>query len=158
MFSATLLVDDDILDAFSEAARQSPRLTAIAYRRAIRPLASRMLEDLRRQPQAARKPFIWKSERQRRAFFATDGFGGGIPTQRTGDLSAGWDIEFVNSDDGGILQATNDVAHTQFVQGDFAQPGHLATGWPQAAEVIAKYREQAEDVLIETWFTIVDKS
>lgn len=158
MFSATLLVDDDILDAFSEAARQSPRLTAIAYRRAIRPLASRMLEDLRRQPQAARKPFIWKSERQRRFVMAKLTEDNNLPYQRTGDLSAGWDVELDTTDDGGILQATNDVSYTEFVQGDFAQPGHLATGWIQAAEVIAKYREAAEDVLIETWFTIVDKS
>ena len=29
-------------------------------------------------------PIQWDSERQRRAFFATDGFGRGIPTERTG--------------------------------------------------------------------------
>lgn len=38
-------------------------------------------------------PVQWDSERQRRAFFATNGFGGGIPTVRTGEYQAGWKIE-----------------------------------------------------------------
>ncbi len=37
-------------------------------------------------------PVKWDSEKQRRAYFATDGFGGGIPTQRSGRYEAAWDI------------------------------------------------------------------
>jgi hypothetical protein len=35
-------------------------------------------------------PVQWDSERQRRAFFATNGFGKGIPYQRTGRYIASW--------------------------------------------------------------------
>lgn len=34
----------------------------------------------------------WDSEKQRRAFFATNGFGGGIPYQRTGVYGKSWYI------------------------------------------------------------------
>jgi hypothetical protein len=35
-------------------------------------------------------PYHWTSDKQRKAFFATDGFGGGIPYSRTQTLSRGW--------------------------------------------------------------------
>lgn len=37
-------------------------------------------------------PVHWDSERQRRAFFATGGFGRGIPSTRTGTYQRGWMI------------------------------------------------------------------
>ena len=37
-------------------------------------------------------PVKWDSEKQRRAFFATEGFGRGIPTVRTGTYISAWDI------------------------------------------------------------------
>jgi hypothetical protein len=41
-------------------------------------------------------PVTWDSERQRRAFFATDGFGHGIPYQRTGATKWTIDKSFAN--------------------------------------------------------------
>lgn len=35
-------------------------------------------------------PIKWDSDRQRKAFFASDGFGGGIPHVRTGAYVQGW--------------------------------------------------------------------
>ena len=35
-------------------------------------------------------PIQWDSERQRRAYFATNGFGGGIPYRRTGAYERSW--------------------------------------------------------------------
>src|SRR3972149_8428153 len=35
-------------------------------------------------------PVRWDSEKQRRAYFATDGFGAGIPYSRTGGYGAGY--------------------------------------------------------------------
>jgi len=42
-------------------------------------------------------PIKWDSDKQRRAFFATGGFGRGIPTRRTGQYAAGWEIEKIES-------------------------------------------------------------
>ena len=37
-------------------------------------------------------PIQWDSEKQRRAFFATKGFGKGIPYRRTGEYQAAWKV------------------------------------------------------------------
>lgn len=35
----------------------------------------------------------WDSDRQRKAFFASDGFGGGVPYNRTGHYQNSWTVE-----------------------------------------------------------------
>lgn len=42
-----------------------------------------------------RRPVQWDSERQRRAFFATNGFGRGIPYRRTHQYRFGWQLQRV---------------------------------------------------------------
>ena len=38
-------------------------------------------------------PVQWDSEKQRKAYFASNGFGAGIPYHRTGDYERGWAVE-----------------------------------------------------------------
>lgn len=38
-------------------------------------------------------PKEWDTDRQRKAFFASDGFGGGVPYERTGAYQASWTVE-----------------------------------------------------------------
>lgn len=67
------------------------------------------------QPGAAPTyPIQWDSERQRRAFFATNGFGGGIPHQRTGAYEDSWKIEPLAN---GVRLFSNSPA-TPFVGGN----------------------------------------
>lgn len=40
-----------------------------------------------------RYPIHWDSDLQRRAFFRSKGFGGGIPTARTGKYAGAWKVE-----------------------------------------------------------------
>ena len=54
------------------------------------------LNEIKRQMSVSGKPIVypvqWDSEKQRRAFFATDGFGAGIPYRRTDAYVNGWKI------------------------------------------------------------------
>jgi hypothetical protein len=43
-------------------------------------------------------PINWDSEKQRRAYFATEGFGGGIPSHRTGRYQRSWRVIRVGAD------------------------------------------------------------
>lgn len=52
-------------------------------------IAKRRLQTPARPPDY---PIRWDSERQRRAYFATRGFGGGIPHIRTGASELGWQL------------------------------------------------------------------
>jgi hypothetical protein len=80
-------------------------------------------------------PYRWTSEKQRRAYFATDGFGGGIPYQRTGNLAEAWTMEEANSD-WNTVKLTNNSEYGQYVQGDEQQVGHKADGWRLIATII----------------------
>ena len=110
---------------------------------AMREIATYLIGDgahgLRHQP--ARKthgennPYQWESEKQRRAYFATDGFGGGIPYVRTGNLASGW--EFTEQDSNyTTVSLENSVPNSPFVQGDNLQRGHAADGWRYMMDVI----------------------
>ncbi len=81
---------------------------------------------------------------------------GNLPYTRTHKLSKGWKADVVLTDAGGTFSISNAAPETVYVQGDLAQPFHLDTGWPQAAPIITKYAALLEDVLIDSWFTIID--
>lgn len=68
-------------DALDSAAREELRKTAELIR-----------DDMREEGKPVTYPVQWDSERQRRAFFATNGFGAGIPYTRTGKYNSGWAV------------------------------------------------------------------
>lgn len=161
-FTATVTVSTDVLDAIDEAARQSPKLMATAFKRATGRLRSRMLAELRKEPDLPSHPLRWASERQRRYVMAKLRAENNLPYQRTGRLLRAWDVDFEPDGAGGLFVVSNDAtdsdgkAYARWVVGDDAQMMHLDTGWVQGAEVVSDYRVEAEEVLIQTWFTVAD--
>lgn len=99
--------------------------------------AGKTINQLRMIPGRPRYPIRWTSERQRKAFFASNGFGAGIPTRRTGKIAGAWDAVFIATQDGGILAITNPHPEAKFVQGPqpFGQGFHVDTGWKQIDDV-----------------------
>lgn len=77
----------------------------------------------------------WTTLRQMRAFFATRGFGRGIPTKRTGAINEGWrSVSETISGLGTSITYWNIVPYTKFVVGTFVsiapmQRFHRNTGW-----------------------------
>jgi hypothetical protein len=59
-------------------------------------------------------PIQWDSPKQRRAFFATNGFGGGIPHIRRGEYVAAWKQQTIR----GGYQVANKLRHAGFIAGD----------------------------------------
>lgn len=156
MFSVQISVPIDVFDAVNDQLQQTPVLMERAYNRASSRLRSRLLEQLRQQPGAPQYPLRWMSERQRRAYFATNGFGHGIPYQRTGALAQGWHVEYGSLDNGGAITIWNDAPSEVYVEGYQQQPFHQDTGWLFAPQLIADFQELATEVIIQTWFTISD--
>ena len=75
-------------------------------------------------------PFEWSSEKQRRAFFATDGFGRGIPTIRTFELARSGKFAVVKKFKSLYITYTNNTPYFKWVQGQFTQIiGHIRRGW-----------------------------
>lgn len=109
-------------------------------RREVRPFVSNLVDKtLRRPPGPVVYPIEWTSERQRAAFFATDGFGHGIPYVRTGTYEHGWHVRGEYGTDFGGIIVYNDAEYAIFVGGMYQQQFHRNTGWiytPDALQVI----------------------
>ena len=80
-------------------------------------------------------PYKWTSEKQRRAFFATDGFGGGIPHERTHETVNAWTLTTKDSN-WTMVHAESDSPGAHWVQGDGQQVGHKADGWRKVADIV----------------------
>lgn len=84
----------------------------------------------------ANNPYIWQSEKQRRAFFATKGFGRGIPTKRTDELKNGWTVTTQDSN-WTMVKIENKSGYAGFVQGEYQQKGHAADKWRKIEQVVS---------------------
>lgn len=73
-------------------------------RRRIYNVMLRIRSELRKPGEPVTYPIKWDSERQRRAFFASDGFGRGIPARRTGNYNARYRI--IRADNGYTIENT----------------------------------------------------
>jgi hypothetical protein len=115
--------------------------------------AQKVLRRMYRDPGPVKRPIRWTSDRQRRAYFATNGFGRGIPTRRTGEIQRAWHFE-LESDQ---IALVNDNPAASYVQGDDQQQMHADTGYETYQEVLADYVVEFEDDAINSWFRVVDK-
>lgn len=156
MINVNVKIEDDVLAALADASTRYPGIYNTAVKRNTTRLMNRMLEELRATPGAPKYPLQWASDKQRRFVMAKLRREGNLPYRRTGALEKSWRADVVLSEGSGTFSVVNDDPSSIYVQGDYAQPMHLATGWPQAAPIISKYADQLESILIDTWYTIID--
>jgi len=160
-YDVTITPPDDVLAAIQDQLQQAPTLMATVYKRNFQSrLQTRWRNALRVEPPDASGyyPLVWTSIKQRKAFFATQGFGRGIPTPRTHALSQAWDVDIASAEDGGEITVTNDAPEAVYVVGESRQPmfdGSIGMiPWIDPDLVNVQFLEEAEDVLIESWFTV----
>lgn len=119
-------------------------------------VAPQMLDELRYTPPAVKYPIQWTSEKQRKAFFATDGFGRGIPTRRTNKMQQAWRVIGKSKNGKFELVVSNPVAYTKWVVGtlDFRssrqaivpmQKFHQNTGWQPIQPTVTYWLDVAKD-------------
>lgn len=140
--------------AFGSAARWFERLNPYALNRArerVRPIVRQMMGELHTPPGPVARPILWASDKQRRAYFATNGFGRGIPTVRTNRLVNSWTDEILIRDGELTVTARNGVPYREFVTGDKQQPFHYRTGWGNDEEVTRFYGVLMADATRGEW-------
>jgi len=172
MIKARVVIEGDIQDFVSEV-REASRDADKAMKKELDAIAKAIQDPLSRDllaltPGPVRYPIEWTSEKQRRAYFATNGFGKGIPYKRkTGkrSLMGGWKVRKYVSRTGNLLTASNDAYVYPFVAEDpsrvnWWQRFHKNTGWPSAGvvdEVFAAWSDVAQQRIGESWFQYWDK-
>jgi len=81
-------------------------------------------------PPESNEPFLWSSEKQRRAYFATDGFGKGIPYRRTNEIANSGEFVVEKKYSSLYISYQNAAPYFKWVQGQFSQIiGHITRGW-----------------------------
>jgi len=152
---ATLTVIDDQFTPLAEKIRNTKRDVARDFDVRRRPVDQKALTWLRFTPAKPHYPIIWQSERQRRAFWATNGFGKGIPTQRSGKLQASWFVNQTVTGSGGELRFDNFAPYATYVQGDQQQDMHIASGYHNVNEGVTLYAVDYAVVLEQSFFSIL---
>lgn len=128
--------------------------TAKVGKRVIDATEQSLLSALQVEPGPVKKPIQWTSERQRKAYFATNGFGRGIPTGRSGRMAKRWQVKSAIQSGRFTITVINDSPGAQFVYGtlnmrSFAeamrpkQQFHINTGWLNAQPIVKQFTETA---------------
>jgi len=136
---------------------------------ATKPLAGAKAE-LGQQPGPTGTPerkIEWTTRRQQNAYFASNGFGAGIPYKRSGGLAAAWITKTESTNDWFKFRIYNPLPSARFVYGSlalsdvsraarFQQRFHKITGWPLAVIIVLKWMEVYEENLIDSLNDIID--
>lgn len=119
----------ELLQRLERLQAQAPRLVEEAVEFGARIVRLDLLNFLEQEPGPPQYPLRWASEKQRRAFFATNGFGKGIPYRRTGQLAQGWTVTVEQARARTTLTLANPAGAARYVYGPQQQPFHADTGW-----------------------------
>ena len=85
-----MLFDAESIRLFAEANAQAHQDFETEEIAAARDSVEILREPLAQYPVRPTYPIHWDSDLQRRALFASQGFGAGIPTERTGGIPGSW--------------------------------------------------------------------
>ncbi len=162
MFKASVVVDDQyLIDAYVQLLRDAPEVVNRLVNEAVNANRDALLARLRTEPGAVVYPIRWTSERQRRAYFATNGFGAGIPYRRTHKLVGSWRVLVVYQP--GQLTSVEigtDDPKEQFVTGRHQQRFHAVTGWYKTENVLdavdKRMTDDVETALIRSFYAVED--
>lgn len=146
-------------------AKSVPNVIRSEMRRIGSRARNRTLSKMRQDPPKPRYPINWTSERQRKAYFATNGFGAGIPYQRTGRLNRSYNFAINDTSSGASIVISSSSRVGRYVVGTppgnarkFQQRFH-ADRWdlvyPIARKELERVKVDAEKTikrrLVEEW-------
>lgn len=165
MIGASLRISVKPLEELDAFTAQTQRLAREAGDAALEKIRADFMAELSFEPASVKYPIEWTSDKQRKAFFASDGFGGGIPSQRSGGVSDGWTVRGRSSGGSYVVEASNAAPYAKFVVGDVnfrsrqealkpMQKMHINTGWQPAIDTIAFWF----DAMGETYDNEFDKA
>lgn len=155
MYSVKAAFDTQLLDDIQLFAQTLPTQVEEGVKRDIRPyISQRVDQTLRIEPGKPKYPIRWQSEKQRKAYFATDGFGHGIPYKRSHKTARGWSVRGDYKNGFGGITIANTAPHAKYVFGPRQQLFHSDTGWPFAPSVLQAISLEANDRLELLWASL----
>ncbi len=144
MITTKTIIKYDAIDGMIDFARAYPDYVVEFAGGIFTQLQPAMLDELGYTPGEVKYPIEWTSEKQRRAYFATNGFGRGIPYERDGRLERSWYTRLDTRRASLAITVANSVPYGPFVVGDLVrgkredpqQKMHINTGWLPVADTL----------------------
>lgn len=127
-----------------EAWRQAPGITEEELSIGVQEGTQILWEPVRAPGERPSYPIRWDSPRQKRAFFASDGFGRGVPSERTGQLEESWQRE-LRVETGSILgRVWTDLYYAYYTRGGAGQSDIFRGFYEPALRIWGNLREPVE--------------
>lgn len=123
------------LDKLIEALKNLRRKIFPTAREVLYRAAEEIRQEMAVEGEPPTYPIQWDSDKQRRAYFASDGFGGGIPTVRSGGYGAAW--QAIPTELG--IDIGNPLSHARYIGGGTSGQGQsrIHRGrWPIFRQVV----------------------
>lgn len=139
------VTDERVVLDHQDLLKEFPARVVPVINRTVKRVKNRVAQRFRKAPARPHFPwgqFPWKSRRQQQAFFASNGFGRGIPTYRSNVLIKSWQVIVVPRQ-GQIpgIGIYNPVHYRKFVTGRYQQPFH-AGRWYKEADLFKQARAE----------------
>lgn len=104
-------------------------------------------------------PFEFATLKSQRAYFASNGFGKGIPYKRSGTLGRGWNVAVSYKFQDSLIRISNVQPYSKFVYGPRQVPGHRTTGWGADFDKKAGLvQDGAEQEIVNAWGRAIAKA
>jgi len=150
MYKFYVTPNPQFLQAFRDLPVKSQAQFRVELQTKVKPVLQKQVDaTFGRDPGPVKYPIEWTSEKQRRAFFATDGFGGGIPTKRSNQLETSWVVVVGTQLRTNLITLYNPKSYAKFVYpGSRQQRFHARTGWGKDFDKYYVDLQRTEDIEI----------
>lgn len=149
-------LDTTRLDMLADGARRSPAIMKTIYERNTRRFVNRTMGKLKVIPpdRAPGEDIPWETPKQQRAFYASDGFGEGIPTpkRRPPRHIKAWKVKYNLRDPASRIEFYNELATAKFLFGYRQQKMHKGR-FAYAPKVFKEARQEHPVIVEESWRT-----
>jgi hypothetical protein len=155
----TLKYPPTLLSSVKNLPKRAQREFKNQLLRTVKPQIQRNVDDLLgEEAPPVQYPFVFSDDpaqnaRIRAAYFATNGFGKGIPYKRTGSLPTSWRVDVSTRLQQNFIVISNPKSYAKYVYPGAKQvPGHRNTGWGKDFDTaIALINEDAVILVKDTW-------
>jgi hypothetical protein len=138
------------LSAFRDLSPKAQAHFRVELQTKVKPVLQKQVDaTFGRDPGPVKYPIEWETDKQRKAFFASDRFGGGIPTKRSDQLKDSWVVVISTQMRTNLITLRNPKSYAQFVYpGSRQQRFHKRTGWGKDFDKYYQDLQRTEDIEI----------
>ena len=150
MYKIVAPPNPQFLSAFRDLYPRSQRQFRVELQTTVKPVLQKQIDaTFGRDPGPVKYPIEFETPLQQRAFFASKGFGKGIPYKRTDQLRTSWVVVVSTQLRTNLITLYNPKSYAKYVYpGSRQQRFHRNTGWGRDFDRYIRDLQRTEDIEI----------